>query len=319
MTCWRALAAGALLVVAGCHRLPQQPLTPPIPPGERIDVGGFALNYRTLGASPPGAATATVVMLHGFGASSATWLDIEDELRDVAPLLQIDLKGFGYSDRPPDERYRVEDQVRAVSSVITQLGLRDIVLLGHSYGGGIAIGVLYLLRERHPTVRVHALVLIDAATYDQDMPFFIDQLRNPITRWLAFTFMTPAQRVAFTLERITRVPGAASPARVARYAPFHAMPGSNHALAETAEQMQPAGHDAFVEQFATITQPTLILWGERDPVIPVAFALRLDEDIPDSERHVLPQTGHVPHEERPADAARIISEFLTRVLVPVGH
>ena len=307
-----------LFAAPGCHRLPQQKLAPPIAPGERVSVGGFEINYRRLGLSTTnGAVPPTVVMLHGFGASSATWLGIERELLRVAPLLQIDLKGFGYSDRPRDDQYGLEDQVRAVTSVLVQLGVRDVVLLGHSFGGGIALGTLFALRETHPEIRVHGLVLIDAATYEQTLPFFIAQLRNPLTRWFAFNLMTPAQRVEVTLQRITRVPGAASPARVARYAPFHAMPGSDYALVKTAEQLLPENHEAFVEQFRTITQPTLIVWGERDPVVPVAFALRLDDDIPDSERHVLPQTGHVPHEERPADVARMIAEFLTRVAAAV--
>lgn len=306
-----------LALVGGCHVFAAQGGSPPIPRGDAVDAGSFALNVRRLPSrAPADAARPALVMLHGFGASNVTWLEIEDSIRAAAPLVQIDLRGFGYSDKPRDDHYGVDDQARAVVTVIRQLGLRDITLLGHSFGGGVALATTLLLRRDHPDVTVHGLVLIDAAAYEQELPFFIDALRNPLTRWFAFTFTTASQRANFTLQRITRVPTAATPERVARYAYFHALPGANHALVETAEHMVPEQHDEFIDAIRTITQPTLILWGERDPVIPVAYALRFDEDLPNSERHVLAQTGHVPHEERPAEVAGAIVGFLTRLPAP---
>ena len=227
--------------------------------------------------------------------------------------MQIDLRGFGYSDKPRDDHYGVDDQARAVVTVIRQLGLRDITLLGHSFGGGVALATTLLLRRDHPDVTVHGLVLIDAAAYEQELPFFIDALRNPLTRWFAFTFTTASQRANFTLQRITRVPTAATPERVARYAYFHALPGANHALVETAEHMVPEQHNECIDAIRTITQPTLILWGPRDGYMPDGAARAYLRDLPDAELHLFEDGGHWLLETHLQEAVERIREFLGRV------
>ncbi|HEY6838689.1 MAG TPA: alpha/beta fold hydrolase, partial [Geobacteraceae bacterium] len=94
-----------------------------------------AINYRVQGDGH-----VTLVFLHGFAAALTTW----DDLAPLFPpesytLYFLDLKGFGFSSKPRDGRYRLEDQAQIVAAFLEAQVLDDLVIVGHSLGGGIAL------------------------------------------------------------------------------------------------------------------------------------------------------------------------------------
>jgi pimeloyl-ACP methyl ester carboxylesterase len=101
-----------------------------------------------------------------------------------------------------------------------------------------------------------------------------------------------------------------TPERVHRSAYFFDLPGSRNALEQTAKQIVPPNIDQLILRFRQISVPTLIIWGERDSVIPVENAHRFDQDIKTSRLTVSPETGHMPHEERPEQVLKELGDFL---------
>src|SRR5579859_628269 len=100
-----------------------------------VDLQGYRMAYREWGA--PAAATA-LVLIHGITSSSLSWVRVAPRLAAGRRVIAVDLKGHGDSDRPATG-YRLADQADEVAGLCTALGLADVSLIGHSWGGGIAL------------------------------------------------------------------------------------------------------------------------------------------------------------------------------------
>jgi pimeloyl-ACP methyl ester carboxylesterase len=289
--------------------MPQSSLVP----ASRIEVDGVGINY-SLTAPSQSSSDPVMVLLHGYGASLETWWDVIDALAAKTPVLRFDFKGFGFSDKPPDERYSLWDQADLTVGLLRALSLKRVVLVGHSYGGGAAVLALGRMEQDGNGPTAVGLVLIDAASYPQPLPFFVAYLRNPLTRFVTNTFVPPTLRARLTLNGIMRAPGRVTRDRIKRYAYFFDLPGSHHSFAAAARYIVPTEADSTGALFNAIAVPTSIIWGEHDPIIPVAFGKRLHADIRSSQLHILAGTGHVPHEERPAETLGILQKFMDSLL-----
>jgi pimeloyl-ACP methyl ester carboxylesterase len=249
-----------------------------------------------------------LVLLHGFGASHESWRDIQPLLSSHFRLYLVDLKGFGMSSKPDDRAYSISDQAEIIVAFIRHHKLKKVVVVGHSYGGAVALMTLFQLQENDRTI-IDSLVLIDSAAYLQDLPFFISMLRNPILRRV--TFAAPARlRARYTLERIFYDKTKVTPARIERYARYFDLPGSHMSYVRAAKMIIPTRADLIIRNIPKIQIPTLIIWGGDDSVVSLSHANRLDEEIRNSQLRVIPQCGHVPHEEQPETTAKWILEFL---------
>jgi len=171
--------AGPLALLAlvctqpGCavHHVPTGPDVPV--PALTANVDGIRINCTRAGAAAPG--RPTLVLVHGFGASLDTWNDVHDALASDFPVVRIDLKGSGFSDKPDDGHYAVDDQVRLLRRFVQQLGLSRVVLVGHSLGGGIAIETAVAnAADTNPAdtnpIRIDGLVLIDRPATPRVIP-----------------------------------------------------------------------------------------------------------------------------------------------------
>ncbi|MBE3110073.1 MAG: alpha/beta fold hydrolase, partial [Acidobacteria bacterium] len=136
MICKRLRAAVALVAscvaLGGCslsaNVVPEGPYARLGPPEEPV-----RLFVEEKGEGKP------VLLIHGFGASTFTWRGVAPELAQDNHVIAVDLKGFGQSDKPLDERYAASDQAALLAQLIEARDLRDLTLVGHSYGGGIAL------------------------------------------------------------------------------------------------------------------------------------------------------------------------------------
>ncbi len=265
------------------------------------------LNYRSIGSGER-----TVVFLHGFGASSHCWDDIIP-LIDTAGtrLILFDLIGAGFSSKPKEGDYTMRANAAVIASFIRENGLRDCVIAGHSFGGGVALhAALQLLDDaKH---RPAALMLLDAAAYPTAMPFFVAALRIPLLSDVLLALAPPRFQARYTLRRLYFDKAKVTPKKVGRYAFFMALKENAAALKETARQISPQDWQD-IGRYREIPFPVLVLWGRQDTILPVEIAQRLAADIPGSRLVVVEDSGHNVQEEQPDKVARSINGFIAAI------
>ena len=268
-------------------------------------VDGVKLSYADRGEGRP------VVFVHGFAASSESWQAVAQTLSESNRVITLDLMGFGRSDKPANQPYTMERQASLLRGFLSQLGLQRFVLAGHSYGGGVCLS---LLRRDHG-LNLKGLVLVDTVCYPQPLPLGVRVLRLPLLGALAARFAATEFVIRQGLKRAYYRPLLINPRLVQSYAEAARSPGGRHALRETARRLLPPDMDLLLRSYATISIPTLVLWGEKDPLVPVALGRKLSRQIPGAaaQMRVLRDCGHCPQEEMPDRTAEIIGDFLLRL------
>ncbi len=261
------------------------------------------LYYESHGAGNP------VILLHGFGGNIYTWRYLIEPLSKQSRLIAVDLKGFGKSPKPRDNHYEVQDQANLIFNFIVDHQLTNLTLIGHSYGGGVAlVTALKLIKERPNWLR--RLVLIDAAAYNQDLPVFIDILRTPVLGRLSLSLLSNKQKVRMILKKSYYDDSRITDDQIKAYAAPLASEGGHYALTKTAKSIVPRDIQHISAQYKEIKLPTLILWGRHDKIVPLQIGERLKKDITSSALVIIENCGHIPHEEQPAAAIAAIAAFL---------
>ncbi len=249
-----------------------------------------------------------IVMLHGFGTSSFSFRFIMPSLAKKYKVFAIDLKGFGDSPKPKDGAYSVYDQAMLVSKFIKDHNLKDIILVGHSFGGGVALS-LALLEPNN----IKAMILLDSAAYRQKLPSMIRWLNIPILGKTGF-YLLPAEletkeayNYAFFDDK--KIPEDS----VKELAKKLKLENARYAFCQTAKSMIPDDIDDISKLYNTITIPTLLLWGNDDIVVKKSIGKRLHKNLSNSMLKIIPNCGHMPHEERPEDTLKLIFSFLKNI------
>ncbi len=263
------------------------------------------LRWKSEGQGTP------VVLLHGFGANSYSWRNVVPELSKSCRVITVDLKGFGESPKPNDGRYSIHDQGALVRELIREEDLRDVTLVGHSYGGGVALSA-FIAMANDGDRRICRLILIDSLAYPQTYPWFIKVLRTPVLRSLSTRTPRKEREVRKVLEACYYDTSRITEDQVAQYAVPTYSPGATCALRTVARQIAPPDLATFVQSYRTIDVPTLIIWGSCDRIVPLDIGRRLNEAIPKSKLVVIDECGHIPHEEQPDRTLDIMRDFLER-------
>jgi len=251
-----------------------------------------------------------VVFLHGFGASLETWRDIQDALASRFQVWLLDLKGFGRSDKPPDDGYRLSDHARAVRAFVGDQRLADAALVGHSYGGAVAVLGYLFLREQGEAPLPSSLVLINPAANDRPLPMFVKVLRIPVVNSAVLALVPAQARAALTLRGLFHNRSLVTPSRARRYAQFFDVPGAHHSFVTAARQVTSSEAARFRSRLGEVAAPTLIIWGRNDRALPISNAHFFHERIEGSTLEFVEACGHIPQEERPEECARLIVRFL---------
>jgi len=259
------------------------------------------LHYEICGSGAP------IVALHGLGGSLYTWRNLKGSFPNHQ-LFLIDLKGAGDSAKPHDKRYSVKDQADLIYEFILEHDLKDLTLMGNSYGGAVSLVVAIRLCKEEPR-RFASLILIDSGGYNRDLPSHLKILKTPLIGWLAVHVLSPKAAAKKVLKDSYYIDSKITKEQIAEYARPIAAPGGRYALLQTAKQAIPKNIDEITSQYKNISVPTLIIWGLDDEVIPVKIGLMLHEAIPRSRLELINDCGHVPQEEQPDETMRYISAF----------
>lgn len=261
------------------------------------------LHYEAYGDGDP------VLCLHGLGGCVYTWRNLIEPLSKTHKLIVIDLKGCGASPKPRDGRYSIQDQAELIYQFIQDHDLKNLTLLGTSYGGAVSLMVASMLCESDRS-RLSKLVLIDSAGYGESLPWHLNLLKTPIVGWLSIHLMPGKASTRRVLRYVYYNHRLITKEQIAAYAKPFRFRGSRQALLQTARQAIPKNINELTSRYKDICVPTLIVWGEEDRVVPLRIGKMLAEEISDSKLVVLPGVGHAPHEEAPEQTIPIILEFL---------
>lgn len=309
------LAVIALLLVVGPFLLPMPEPDNPATPLELADpesrfaqIDGLEVHYQQTGSGEP-----TLLLLHGFLASTHTWREVVEPLSEQATVLTYDRPAFGITERPTrgSPAFAQRSPYGPDAQVAMTVGLLDAqeqvsaVLVGHSAGGSIAVAVAI----EHPQ-RVDALVLISPAILSG----------GGAPSWLRPILSTPQGR---RLGRwfVGRIPEWGE--RFGRSA-WHDPAGlTQEALEGYREPLRIEGWDAALWELVLagsdygvagrleeIGVPTLVITGGDDRIVPVEQSREVAARIPDAELAVIPACGHVAHEECPSATLAAIRSFL---------
>lgn len=221
----------------------------------------------------------------------------------------IDMKGFGRAPKPGDDRYGPEDQAELVSSLIAERDLRELTLVGHSLGGGVALlTALRLLDEGSD--RLRRLVVVSGAAYQQRLPPFVRLSRFPRLSGLFFRIVGPDRVVPSVLRSIVYDPNTVDEEQVRGYAGPLRSPGATRVLLRAARQIVPDNLDELARRYPGIDVPALLIWGRDDPVVPLHVGERLARALPNARLRILDACGHLPAEERPEESYAALEAFL---------
>lgn len=273
-------------------------------PSTFIELQGMQVHVRVQGrADDP----LPLVLIHGTSASLHTWEGWVAELQDERCLISADIPGFGLTGPDPSRDYRIERYVSFIDALLDHLGVDQAVLVGNSLGGWIA----WEYALAHPQ-RAQSLILVDAAGYGsmpKETPIGFQLARHAWMRPLLEKLL-PRFLVRDSVSQVYGDPQRVSDEIVDRYFELSLREGNRRALFD--RFAQGLGDPANGQRIGQVLQPTLILWGDQDRLIPLSDGERFAADMPNAELVVLPGLGHVPHEEDAAASINASRAFLQR-------
>ncbi len=250
-----------------------------------------------------------LLLIHGFGTSTFTWRFVAPELAKTHRVIAVDLKGFGQSDKPFDEHYSVYDQAELLAQLIEEKDLRNLTLVGHSFGGGVAL-LLALQSNQRLDGRITRLVLLDSIAYPQNIPVFFRLLDVPLVSQLGVRMVPPSVQTRVALQIAYFDDSKIDPEEIELYAAPLKTAAGKHAIIHSARQIVPEDIEQLSERYKTIELPTLILWCDHDRIVPLEVGIKLRRTLPNSTLRLIEDCGHMPQEEQPASTLALIKGFI---------
>jgi pimeloyl-ACP methyl ester carboxylesterase len=277
------------------------------------------VTYRSAGSGP------VLLLIHGMAGSATTWRQVMPGLAQRFTVVAPDLLGHGRSEKPQGD-YSLGAFACTVRDLLVALGHERATVVGQSLGGGVALQFSYQYPER-----TERLVLVGSGGLGRDV--------NPLLRLLS----RPGSEAVLRLACAAPVRGviesvANGAARMGlRPAPVVAELWRSYAsLADDATRraflctlravVDPRGQAVSASNRLHLAAevPTLIVWGDSDPIIPVDHAYAAHSSIPGSQLEIFEGVGHYPHCEAPARFVEVLSDFIestvpARITVAAHH
>ena len=288
-------------------------------PVRHVSIHGHDVSYRLAGEGP------VMVLIHGMAGSATTWQQAMPGLAQRFTVIAPDLLGHGRSDKPPGD-YSLGAFACTLRDLLVALGHERATVVGQSLGGGVAMQFSYQYPER-----TERLALVGSGGLGREV--------NPILRFLAL----PGSEAVLRLACGSRVRGtiASVGSRAARLG-LRPAPVVAELWRSYASLTDDATRRAFMRTLRAVVDPrgqavnaanrlhlaaavpTLIIWGDADPIIPVEHAHAAHASIPGSRLEIFEGVGHYPHCEAPERFVEVLSEFIettvpARITVAAHH
>jgi pimeloyl-ACP methyl ester carboxylesterase len=268
------------------------------PPSRFVDVDGMSVHYRDEGGGP------AIVLLHGTGSSLHTWDAWAAGLSPSHRVVRLDLPAFGLTGPRPDGDYRLDTYVAFLDHFVAKLGLGSFALAGNSFGGALA----WRFAAAHPS-EVTELVLVDAGGYPrQTKRLLVFRLGHmPLVAPL-LAHLDPRLLVERTSRQVYGDPARVTQEQIERNYDLVLRPGNREAFAAVTS----VPFEDRTASLRTLHVPALVIWGDRDALIPVSDAARFAADIPGARLRIYEGLGHVPMQEDGPRTVADVRDFLDR-------
>lgn len=273
--------------------------------GKWFSYDGHAIFSRMAGTGTP------LVLLHGFPTASWDWHRIWPMLASQNQLLSLDMLGFGFSDKPRDYAYSIEDQADLVQGWLEGLGLASVHLFAHDYGSTVVQELLARDQEGLLSFRIDSVCLLNGGLFpEMHSPLFIQKILKSPLGGLISRGLTRR-----TFERnFRRLMGERNPPTQQDMEDFwHLLTYNNgrgilHQLIQFMEERR-CHRNRWVDALRNASQPMRLITGTADPVSGSAMARRYRELIPAPDVVSLRNVGHYPHFESPWDVFTAYRDF----------
>jgi pimeloyl-ACP methyl ester carboxylesterase len=273
---------------------------------EEIVLHGRRVAYRSAGHGP------VVVLVHGMAGSAATWERVFTPLAQHFTVLALDLPGHGASAKPTGADYSLGSLASIVRDVMVALGHDRGTIVGQSLGGGIAMQFAYQF-----PARCERLVLVGSGGLGRDVSPLLRALAFPGAEFLypvifASQLRTVGEGILGALRKVGLRPSAYVDQIWQSYESLTdsetraAFARTLHSVVDRGGQAVSA-HDR-LPLAAEI--PTLIVWGDRDAIIPIRHAFDAQATVPNSRLEIFENVGHFPHYEEPDRFVRVLVDFI---------
>jgi pimeloyl-ACP methyl ester carboxylesterase len=269
-------------------------------PSQFTEVDGLRVHYRDTGDR---SAKQTVVLLHGFGSSLQTWDEWASDLEKNRRVIRLDLAGFGLTGASPDNNYSDDADVARLFKFLEKINVQKCILVGHSMGGRIAWNFASSYPERLEGLALLAPdgfpapgQIVGAKPYDA----------GPLANLLKF-FM-PKFIIKKSLEPAFFDSSFMTDILLDRYYDMLRAPTVRTAILQRMSQTITVDP---VPKLRKINIPTLLLWGERDQMIPASNSQDYSRVMPNAKVIILQRASHLLQEENAQASLASFKEFLS--------
>lgn len=277
-----------------------------------IELHGEPYTYRAAGSGP------LVVLLHGMAGSSTTWEHVIPRLSGRNRVIAPDLLGHGESTKHGGD-YSVGAQANLIRDLLERLGEGRGTVVGHSLGGGVAMQFAYQYPER-----CERLVLVSSGGLGREVHAILRAAALPgaelVLPWLSVAASRSIGTAVKTLGRFGFRASADLGETWRGFSSLEEASARRAFLLTVRGLIDPGGQrvSATDKLYLSADLPTLIVWGEHDPLIPVAHAVRAHEMMPGSRLEIFAAAGHYPYLDDPERFAALVLDFMqTTVPQPV--
>lgn len=269
--------------------------------GRVLELHGPDVNVRQFGAGPSSGA---IVLLHGYAGSAEWWAAVAPKLAEETgrKVIAIDMVGHGGSESPKESRaYGAVGQALAVRRALAALEVGDVVLLGHSMGGGVAT----LVAEQEPDLvdRVAVIDTMGAAGLVED------NIMKSATCWPV---------VGEALDRLRTVDAVTKPSLETGFADGFGVPPfaytslktlTHRGLCKSNANLQLNKQQPIAERLADLGKPVLVVWGAQDKLTPMATNVAAYRAA-GIQAEIIQGSGHSPQVEKPKKLVKLLAEFV---------
>ncbi|MGD1835161.1 MAG: alpha/beta fold hydrolase [Nitrososphaeraceae archaeon] len=239
----------------------------------------------------------TIIMLHGLGASAERWERVAPKLADYFRIIVPDIIGFGYSDKPTIE-YSSEFFIKFLNNFVNRLKLKDLNIIGSSFGGYIALE--YALKYRKKT---KSLILVSPAGL---MKNSTDALNDYMTAAI-YPNYNNVKKAYSEMSFDTKI---VTDESIKDFINRMRLENSKYSFMSTIMSLK--NTENITEKIKNFKVPTLLIWGENDKLIPVKYGNEYQK-ILNCELKIIESCGHTPFLEKPKEFVSIIRNFLINI------